>query len=861
MRTLWRVLAVLGLILLLIVGSAGLFVVHTVRASFPQMSGDVGVPGLAAPVTVVRDGLGVPSIYAESLEDLFFAQGYTHAQDRFWEMDVRRHITSGRLSEMFGSDQVSTDAFLRTLGWHRIAEQEVPMLAERSQRILDSYAKGVNAYLADHAGDRLSLEYAILGLQNPDYEPEPWQPADSVAWLKALAWDLRSNMEDEIDRAVMSASAGVEETEKLFPPYPFTTHRPIVEGGAVRDGTFQPVAIDEASPANATAAASTGAVAALATVQQVSDLLEPWLGPTGPGIGSNSWVVSGEKTVTGQPLLANDPHLAPMMPSLWYQAALHCATPDDDCDYDVSGWTMSGLPGIFIGHNASIAWGFTNLGPDVTDLVLERVDGDAYLVDGDLVPMTLRTEVIDVAGGEPVSITVRTTADGPLISDVADIDTYTTVGAVAPVPAPGSSGTADAPPRGDGYGVALRWTALQPTTTFDAFDALNTATDWASFREAASLVAAPAQNMIYADTQGNIGYQAPGVIPIREGYSGKWPVPGWDSAYRWRGTIPFTALPFVQNPAEGWIVTANQAVIGPDYPFFLTDDWSYGARSQRIIDLVEQATADGAKIDADTMRAIQMDSWNELAAFLVPRLQTLPVEGSTGAARALLDGWDFTQPVDSAPAAYFNAVWRQLVARMFDAEWDTEITSVNGGDQYWQVIERIWDTPDDFWWDDKTTPGTESRDQTLQASMSAAAAELDQLLGGEPTSWSWGALHTLELENQTLGQSGIAPIEAIFNRGPAAVAGGHSIVNATGWTPVDGYAVNWVPSMRQVIDLSDFDASTWVNLTGSSGHAYDAHYADQFESWRTGAQYSWPFTRAAIDAGAVDILTLVPTAP
>jgi penicillin amidase len=238
-RTFWRVLGVLGLVIVLALGGVVLFAAHTVRASFPQTSGEVAVPGLVAPVTVSRDDLGIPDIYAESVADLFFAQGYVHAQDRFWEMDVRRHITSGRLSEMFGESQVSTDAFTRTLGWRRIAEEEVALLSERSRLILDSYAKGVNAYLEERSGAELSLEYAVLGLQNPDYEPEPWVPADSVAWIKALAWELRSNLDDEVYRSIMAGSVGVEETEKLFPPYPFAEHRPIVEGGGVVNGVFE----------------------------------------------------------------------------------------------------------------------------------------------------------------------------------------------------------------------------------------------------------------------------------------------------------------------------------------------------------------------------------------------------------------------------------------------------------------------------------------------------------------------------------------------------------------------------------------------------------------------------------------------
>ena len=851
-----RIVGVIGLVLLLAVGGVVLFGVHTVRASYPQVSGEVEVDGLTAPATVLRNDRGIPDIYAGSLEDLFFSQGYVHAQDRFWEMDVRRHITAGRLSEMFGASQVPTDAFLRTLGWRRIAEEEVGLLSERSRRILDSYAAGVNAYLADHSGADLSLEYAVLALQNPDYAPEPWQPTDSVAWLKALAWDLRSNMESEVLRAVMAGAVGVERTEQLFPPYPYAEHRPIVEGGGVVGGVFQQDA--PASTGAAAASVQPAAVDALGEVARVTDLLEPWLGPDGPGIGSNSWVVSGEQTATGKPLLANDPHLAPMMPSLWYQAGLHCTEDAGDCDYDVSGWTMAGLPGIFIGHNDQIAWGFTNLGPDVTDLVLHKVQGDAYLLDGKQVPLQTRQEVIEVAGGEPVTITVRETVDGPLISDVADIDTYTQVGADAPMPAPGSAASREAaPPRGPGYAVALRWTALTPGRTYDAFDLLNTARDWDGFRAAAALLEAPSQNLIYADRDGMIGYQAPGVIPIREGYDGKWPVPGWDSRYQWKGTIPFPALPSVTDPTEGWIVTANQAVIGPDYPFFLTDDWSYGYRSQRIVDLLQEALASGP-VDAERMRQIQLDDHNGLAEFLVPRMLQIPGIADASGAVDLLRGWDYQQGADSAPAALFNAVWRELVLRMFQAAVDPDVATISGGDRYWQVVERIWDTPDDFWWDDKTTTAVETRDETVRAALAAAIDELTARLDDDPTEWRWGALHTLVLRNQTLGDSGIGPIEALFNRGPVQVGGGESTVDATGWTPVNGYEVDWVPSMRQVVDLADLDASTWVNLTGASGHAFNAHYADQVDAWVSGEQYPWAFSDGAVQSAAVDTLILRP---
>lgn len=861
MRNLLRVFGIVGLVLMLLAGSLLAYGLHLVRAPLPTTAGEVTVDGLDDTVTVIRDDLGIPAIYAGSLEDLFFTQGYVHAQDRFWEMDVRRHITSGRLSEMFGASQVTTDAFLRTLGWRRIAEQEVGLLSERSTRILRSYADGVNAYLADHRGEDLSLEYAVLALQNSSYEPEPWTPADSVAWLKALAWDLRGNMTDEIYRSIMSASVGVEQTERLFPPYPYAEHRPIVEIGAVVDGVFDQTARPSSSGQGTSAAGriTESMLPALQRVQGATSSLRGWLGPSGPGIGSNSWALSGDKTASGKPLLANDPHLAPMMPSLWYQSSLFCEVQTPDCNYAVSGWTMAGLPGVFIGHNGSIAWGFTNLGPDVTDLVLEKVEGDAALLDGSMVPMTLRKEVIEIAGADPVAITVRQTANGPIISDVEGIDDYVAVGVDAPVPAPGSISNKMTPPaRGDGYAVALRWTALTPAPTFDAFDLLNTAQSWNQFRKAAQVLAVPAQNLLYADVNGNIGYQAPGVIPIRDGYDGKWPIPGWDSRYQWRGSIPFEALPSVLNPPEGWIVTANQAVIGPGYPYFMTDDWSYGARSQRIVDLIEQATADGEKVSVKQSAAMQMDSFNELAAFLAPKLASLPTTDETADAVALLEDWDYTQPTDSAAAAFFNAVWRQMVTRMFDAASDAELIYAGGGDRYWQVIFNIWSNPEDFWWDDRLVGGTQSRDETLQASIVAAVRELVDLQGSDPSDWNWGGLHTLELANQTLGQSGIGPIEWLFNRGPLEVAGGESIVNATGWTPKNGYVVDWVPSMRQVVDLSNFDNSTWINLTGSSGHAFSPHYDDQSEAWRVGEQFGWVYGRAAVEDAGVDVLTLMP---
>ena len=847
MRRLGKVLGIIGIVVLVLVVVAASFGAWTVRRSFPQVSGEVALAGLKSEVKVLRDERGIPQIYATSSADLFYAEGYVHAQDRFWEMDFRRHITAGRLSELFGKSQVETDTYLRTLGWRRVAQQELALLSPETRGNLESYSAGVNAYLADHSGATASLEYAVLGLQNSGYSIEPWTPVDSIAWLKAMAWDLRGNMQEEISRSIISATVGVERTAQLYPPYPYLQHRPIVSQGGVLDGVWD----QGATRATATAAGLVPTVPAeavdvLRATGAASQAITDMLGPDGPGIGSNSWVISGDKTDTGKPLLANDPHLGPMMPSIWYQIGLHCTTVSTACPYDMAGYSFSGLPGIVIGHNQTIGWGFTNLGPDVTDLYLEKVEGDSYLVGTTRKAMTTRQEIIKVAGGDDVVITVRETEHGPLLSDASE--ELRTVGTDAP------AGVAS-PPKGDGYAVALRWTALTPGRTADAIDRLNRAQTWEDFRSAASLFEVPAQNLIFASADGDIGYQTPGKIPIRSGYDGKYPAHGWDPKQAWTGYLPFEALPNVKNPDDGWVVTANQASIYEAYPYFLTDDWSYGARSQRIVDLVKLATTDGQKMTADRMREIQLDAWNENASFLVPKIEALGVQGVDGV--SLLSDWDYRQPADSAPAAYFNVFWKNLLTDVFADELPTDEV-IGGGDRWFTAVRDLWDSPDDAWWDDvRTQDVVETRDDAVRTALSAASDELKGLQGSDPTGWRWGALHTLLVENQTFGTSGITPIEALFNRGPIETSGGESIVNATGWT-LPEYTVDWVPSMRMVLDLSDLDRSTWVNLTGASGHAYHRNYVDQLDAWAEGRTYPFPFTATAVKATTTDTLILKP---
>ncbi|MFI7341827.1 penicillin acylase family protein [Streptomyces sp. NPDC050085] len=883
------------------IGYGAYWGVDSVRASLPQTTGSIELQGLDGDVQVKRDGYGIPQIYASSDEDLFMAQGFVQAQDRFYEMDVRRHTTSGRLSEMFGKGQVKTDEFLRTLGWHRVAQEEYDSkLSPETKKYLQAYSKGVNAYLAGKSGKEISAEYVALGFEN-DYKPQAWTPADSVAWLKAMAWDLRGNMQDEIDRSLMTSRLSAKQIADLYPKYPYDRNKPIVQEGAYNDATkTYDTAASGSSGAQSTNSAGTGLTgnteapnglqSQLGGLADVLDRIpdSAGLGPNGNGIGSNSWVVSGDHTITGKPLLANDPHLAPQLPSVWYQMGLHCTTLSEKCQYDVTGYTFAGMPGVVIGHNKNISWGLTNSGADVTDLYLERFSGDGYQYDGKTQAFKTRKEVIKVAGGDAKTITVRETNNGPLVSDRDD--ELVKVGKKAPV-------DSTAPDRGDGYGIALRWTALEPGNTMDSVFEIDRAKNWSEFRKAAADFQVPSQNLTYADTDGHIGYQLPGRIPIRGEGDGSLPSPGWDSKYQWTGYIKQDELPYEYDPKRGYIVTANQAVIDEDkYPYTLTTDWGYGTRSQRISDLIASKIKDGGKISTDDMRTMQMDNSSEIAKLLVPKLLKIDVKDKyVREAQQLLENWDYTQNPDSAAAAYFNSVWRNILKLAFGnklpkelrvegqclyvepvdntgpadedrkvrecGQRDADSAQPDGGDRWFEVVRTLVNDENSDWWKAPKTrndKATDNRDQLFARAMDDARWDLTAKLGKDIDTWSWGRLHKLELKNQTLGTEGPGWLQYVLNRGPWKLGGGEAAVNATGWNAAGGYGVDWVPSMRMVVNLADLDKSKWINLTGASGHTYSAHYTDQTDKWVNGDLLPWDFTSKAVDDSTSDTLTLKP---
>jgi len=597
-------------------------------------------------------------------------------------------------------------------------------------------------------------------------------------------------------------------------------------------------------------------VRALAGVRTVLAGVPPLLGQ-GDGIGSNAWVVDGDHTDTGAPILANDPHLGISLPGVWTQVGLHCRTLSSECPYDVAGFSFSGVPGVVIGHNRDIAWGFTNLGPDVTDLYVERVTGDTWEYDGQQLPLTRRTERIEVRDGEDVELTVRSTSHGPLLSDLArfaDEDglEITEDGLLDQVDDVAAAQDESDP------AISLAWTALTPRPTADALLALDRASDWTSFRKALSSFAVPGQNVVYADTEGHIGYQATGVVPVRRpGNDGRLPAAGWLKETDWTGEfVSYDALPSVLDPDSGIIATANQAVIDPTrYPPYLTSDWDLGYRSDRINRLL----AADDELSVEGMAAIQLDDRSAIGEALTPYLLDVDLpRGYYSDGQRLLKSWNYQQDADSAAAAYFNVVWRELLARTFSDELPPVIQP-DGGDRWFAVVSALLPRGKNPWWDDvRTDDKVERRSDILRDAMMAARDELTALESPNAEEWTWGALHELELRSSTLGESGIGIVERLFNRGGWEVGGGGSLVNATSWDARTGYQVATAPSMRMVVPLDDLDAARWINLTGVSGHAFHPHYTDQTDLWARGETLPWAFSEKAVEASAEDVLVLSP---
>ncbi|QQP87866.1 penicillin acylase family protein [Skermanella sp. TT6] len=786
-RTILAILAIAAAVPLLGVPAAWLWL----RSGLPDLEGTVSLPGLVAKVEIARDANAVPHIFAQTQEDAYFALGYVHAQDRLWQMDLNRRIGAGRLSELIGAGGLRYDKLMRTLGFYRDAEASVRALAPEVRMALEAYAAGVNAWLANRSGP-LPIEFQVLR-----YEPEPWRPADSIVWGKLMALQLSGNYTEELLRARMMQRLPPDRIRDLFPDYPASAPVTLTAGLPDLD------------------------------LDRLAAALPP---PLGPATASNEWVVAGDRTGTGLPVLANDPHLQLGAPILWYLARIEAP------GFSVTGATVPGVPFHLLGRNDRISWGFTTTGGDVQDLFVERLDPadpSRYLTPDGPEPFARRDETIRVKDAPDETLTVRTTRHGPVLSDID----------------PDALGAAP-----EGHVVALAFTGLSDRdTTPEALYRLARAPDWEGFKAALRHFQAPLQNIVYADIQGNIGFYTPGLVPIRRKGDGSLPVPGWTGEYGWTGAVPFDQMPQSFNPPAGRIVNANNRIVGPDYPHFLTNRWDDWYRAARI----EQVLGSGRRHDVDAAEDLLMDNVSVAALELLPEM--LRIDPSSSQARTALDllrAWDGTLTRDRPEPLIFEWWLRDLHRALY-------------ADELGDLFADVWSSSPRLvihmlrtarrWCDDVTTPDrTESCPDVLAASLDRTLAELAERHGDDPAAWRWGLEHRAPLGHQVLSR--VPVLKDLFDIG-IETDGGNQTVNRGGSairnaeTP---FAHIHGAGYRAVYDMSDPQNSRYMIATGQSGNPLSPHYGDLVERWRDGEHFTIGGSLDAVAADGLGRLTLVP---
>lgn len=762
---------VLGLLLALVLLIAGFAAAgyFWIRTSLPQTTGRIALAGLTAPVRIIRDAHGIPTIIAANEHDADFALGFVHAQDRLFAMDVMRHYGAGRLSEWFGRSTLPIDRVMRTLGIYRAAARQYHLLSPALRATLDAYAAGVNAYLATRHG-ALPPEYYILGVR-----PAPWRPADSLVWAKLMDLALTGNYRGELLRARLLRHISAADLATLFPPYP-------------KDG---PVVLQE-----------TQALLRRLPLGRLYALMAP---VSGPEHASNNWVLSGAHTVSGKPLLANDPHLDFSAPGIWYLVRIEIP------GLTLAGVTAPGNPYIVIGHNQRIAWGFTTTGSDVEDLFIEKpVPGNParYLAPGGSLPFVTRTETIRVRHGAPVTLTVRATRHGPVISDVI----------------PGSHGAVLA--------LAATWLAPDDRTP-QALWAMNHAMNWTQFKAALRDWTAPQQNIVYADVDGHIGFIAPARIPIRAKGEGWLPAPGWSGAYDWTGTVPFDALPQAFDPPSGRIVTANNKIVADDYPYFLTRAWAPPQRAERITQLLDAIPRQSPQ----TTAAIQDDDLSLVARDLLPlMLKLTPGTPTRAPALERLRAWNGRMDRSAvAPllfVAWLRALNREVLApRLGDAFFD-----------YWNLhpeVMRLILTAHPDWCDDPATPRVESCGEALARALDRALAGLAARYGTDMGAWQWGQAHRALFTNALWAH---VPVLGDWINLSIPADGGDDTVDAGVMAIADHaapFADRHGPTLRMIVDLVDPAAARFMITPGESGNPLSPHWRDLMLAWRNAATFAF----------------------
>ncbi|MDW8424528.1 MAG: penicillin acylase family protein [Meiothermus sp.] len=756
MRWLWwmgrLLLALVGLVLLLGVG--GWFWLR--GATLPQHAGRLALKGLSAPVELNRTAEGVLHIKAQTDADAFFALGVAHAQDRLWQMEFQRRVGAGRLSEVLGKATLAQDRFLRTWGFYRAAEQAYGGLGSEARAVVDAYVAGINAYLTTNPP--LPLEFRLLG-----FRPEPWKPADVLVWAKMMSYDLSGNWRSELQRLQWAAQGmSPERMARLKPPYP--SDAPTV----LQAEDFQqppPPRPDGES-----------ARTLLSLAQHLPRALHLPAEPMARA--SNNWVIGGGRTVSGKPLLANDPHLGLGAPSVWY--LVHMEAPG----YKAIGSSFPGLPAVVIGRNERIGWGVTTVGADVQDLYIMEEAPGGYRYKGRVEPWRIRTEVIRVKGEPDVTLRVRESRYGPVINDV--------------VSNPGARP------------LSLRWTSLDATDrTIEAFLGIARAQNWAQFKAALALYNAPSQNFVYADVDGNIGYMAPARFPIRRpGHSGLMPVPG-DGNWDWQGYLPQDQWPQVYNPKEGFIVTANNKVTPPNYPHPISLEWEEPYRAERIRQLILSKE----KLSPEDMVAMQQDLTSLLFREFKPVLEALnPLSENARGWKARLLAWDGVMRAEQTEPTVFQAWYTEL----------TRLPSKEVGQEFWEQPRYLLEAMR------QGDPACRTSD--TQTCLDFAALALDRALDRLGNPPRWGEIHRATFPHAIL--TNVAPLNRLADRA-VPHGGDRYTLNRASYDP-STFKMTVGSSYRHILDFADLERSLFIHPMGQSGALLSGDYDSLLKKWATG---------------------------
>lgn len=807
-------IALVVLALILVAVGIGL-----VRRPWPEVSGTLNVSGISAPVEIIRDHWGVPHIYAQNEHDLLLAQGYVHAQDRLWQMEILRRFSQGTLGEILGEDIVIRDRLMRTIGLHRLAEQSWPQLDSDTRAILEAYAEGVNSYIHTHS-DRLPVEFTIL-----NDTPQPWTPVDTLTLGNLLAFHEEVNFKYELWTAKLIADLGAEKTRRILPVY--AQDAPLI----IPSGT--------ASRAPDTSFTLPSGVDGYDWLKQdpFTDLVgaNSRYGSLFGGLNSNSLSIRGSRTESGRPLLANDPHLAAWEQFGLYENGLHGGR------FDSTGFTFPGVPLVLIGHNQRIAWGITNIPADVEDAYIEKLDDPnnptQYEYMGEWQKLEVIPETIRIRGAEPLKFDVLLTRHGPVVNDVLPSGQW-----IEPITAP------------EEKPIAFRWALQDGNLAFRAIVQMNLAANWDEFRSALQYWDNVSENFVFADVEGNIGYQAAGRIPIRvSGHSGTLPVPGWTGDYEWQGYIPFDKLPSLFNPPSNAIFTANNKITSDDYPYWISDLWDPGYRAKRIETLLTGKDS----LSLEDIQRIQGDTYSIPAEILIPYLSVVePETDLQTAALAAVKAWDRNCTIDSvAPSIFetwFRFLFKETVIDEYGQERFDQLDYLTITKQILMLNELMAD-PNSSWFG--SDPG--SRDDVVRRSFAEAVQWLSDEYGDDPSQWQWGRIHTVTFTHLPLGISGIAPLESLFNSPAIPTPGCTTSVNANGYW-LEWPLIDFGVGMRTIMDVGNWDNSRATLSMGQSEHLFNPHREDQTPLWAHVEYHPMLFSREAVEKNAEATLTLTP---